>query len=48
MLEALDLFQNDENEDLFDSTVASYLTLRILGQYNNTEYIFIIIIIMLT
>jgi len=39
MLEALDLFQNDESEDLFEGAVASYLTLRILGQYNNDEYI---------
>ena len=39
MLEALDLFQTDESEGLFDGAVASYLTLRILGQYNNTEYI---------
>ena len=39
MLEALDLFQNDESQDLFEGVVASYLTIRILGQYNNSDYI---------
>ena len=39
MLEALNLFQTDEPEDLFEGAVASYLTIRILGQYNNSEYI---------
>ncbi len=39
MLEALALFQNDESQDLFEGAVASYLTIRILGQYNNSDYI---------
>lgn len=39
MLEALDLFQTDESEGLFDGAIASYLTIRILGQYNNSEFI---------
>ena len=39
MLEALDLFQNDESENLFDGAVASYLTIRILGQYKNSKFI---------